>query len=245
MHAWEQPTAAEAMACSWVIVADGQKSTGLRFRTLLVPSVCAENPAHAHSKPSQAPRSRSQAVGVFPSPTTTRVSWVFTSSACCFLIGNSEPAGVEQLEDQQLLAVLGPAVQCTSRSPKSCEGRRGSGAKRAAPPPGVTPPQLLARLTGVRVRGLAPGIVEAQRCTGVGAASLILGDARADWGSHKLPNVCEATPALVLDGVEPGLCNGILFLRIGAPGQLKRRQAVQAASCGVHTDNGEPASGGP
>jgi len=178
----------------------------------------------------QAPNSRSQAGGVFPSPETTPVSWAFASSAWGFLMANSEPAGVEQLDDQQLLALLGPAVQCISRSPKSCVGRRGWGAKSAPPPPGVVPPQLLARLTGVRVLGLAPGIAEAQRCTGVVAAMLSLGDARADWGSHNPPNVCATTPALVLVGEKSALGNGMLFLRDGAPGQSKRRQAVQAAS---------------
>lgn len=70
---------------------------------------------------------------------------------------------------------------------------------------------------------------------------LSLGDARADWGSHNAPNVCAATPAVALTGVESALGNGMLFLRDGAPGQSKRRHAVQAASWGVHTDIGEAA----
>jgi len=56
--------------------------------------------------------------------------------------------------------------------------------------------------------------------------------------------MCEDAPVFVLVGVESGLGNGILSLRNGAPGQLKRRQAVQAALWGVHMDTGEPASSG-
>jgi len=52
-----------------------------------------------------------------------------------------------------------------------------------------------------------------------------------------------SVPALALTGVESELCHDMLLLRDGAPGQFKRRHAVQAASMGVHTDNGEPAGG--
>mmetsp|Transcript_112562 Transcript_112562/g.223746 ORF Transcript_112562/g.223746 Transcript_112562/m.223746 type:complete len:156 (+) Transcript_112562:501-968(+) len=54
-----------------------------------------------------------------------------------------------------------------------------------------------------------------------------------------------SAPALALTGVESRLCNVMLFLRDGAPGQFRLRHAVQAASIGVHTAIGEPAGGTP